>query len=127
MKRIGFGVKWSAEGLNAIVNEAVDKGIFRGVRIRDNRVMVSHLQYADDTIFFGEWSEEDARSLMCILKCFEEAFGLRVNYNKRKLYEVGVNDRDISAMVRWMKCSVGEFPFTYLGLPIGENTRRIGA
>ncbi|GJS89425.1 reverse transcriptase domain, reverse transcriptase zinc-binding domain protein [Tanacetum coccineum] len=117
----------AAEGLNAIVNEAVDKGIFRGVRIGDNRVMVSHLQYADDTIFFGEWSKEDARSLMCILKCFEEASGLQVNYNKRKLYEVGVNDRDISAMARWMKCSVGEFLFTYLGLPIGENTRRIGA
>ncbi|GKC80277.1 transposon TX1 [Tanacetum coccineum] len=81
----------AAEGLNAIVNEAVDKGIFRGVRIGSNRVMVSHLQYADDTIFFG------------------------------------VTDRDNNAMARWMKCGVGGFPFTYLGLPIGENMRRVGA
>ncbi|GJS35008.1 transposon TX1 [Tanacetum coccineum] len=107
-------------GLNAIVNEAVDKGIFRGVRIGVNRVMVSHLQYADDTIFFGEWSKENARSLMCILKCFEEVSKLWVNYNKSKLYGVGVTDMDINKMARWMKCGVGEFPFTYLGLPVGE-------
>ncbi|GKE75843.1 kinase-like domain, beta-lactamase/transpeptidase-like protein [Tanacetum coccineum] len=89
--------------------------------------MVSHLQYADDTIFFGEWSKENVRSLMCILKCFEEVSGLRVNYNKSKLYGVGVDDRDINAMARWMKCGVGEFPLTYLGLPIGENMRKVGA
>ena len=76
----------AAEGLNAIVNKAVENGIFRGVRIGSNRVVVSHLQYADDTIFFGEWTKENARSLMCILKCFEEVSGLNVNYNKSKLY-----------------------------------------
>ncbi|GJV09272.1 cytokinin dehydrogenase 3-like protein [Tanacetum coccineum] len=48
-----------------------------------NDVTVSHLQYEDDTIFFGEWNKENAKSLMCILKCFEEVSGIRVNYNKR--------------------------------------------
>ncbi|GJY70868.1 putative ribonuclease H protein [Tanacetum coccineum] len=117
----------AAEGLNAIVNEAVEKGIFRGVRIGNNRVVVSHLQYEDDTIFFGEWNKENARSLMCILKCFEEVSGLRVNYNKSKLYGVGVNEREIEDMARWMRCEMGKFPFTYLGLPIGENMRRVAA
>ncbi|GJX34178.1 sodium/calcium exchanger NCL2-like protein [Tanacetum coccineum] len=80
----------AAECLNAIVKEAVYKRIFRGVRVGVNRVMVSHLQYADDTIFFGQWSKENARSLMCILKCFEEVSELRVNYNKSKLYGWGL-------------------------------------
>nr|GEX86706.1 reverse transcriptase domain, reverse transcriptase zinc-binding domain protein [Tanacetum cinerariifolium] len=31
----------------------------------------------------------------------------------------------MSNMVRWMGCDVAEFPFTYLGLPIGENIRRV--
>ncbi|GKB16180.1 hypothetical protein Tco_0850103, partial [Tanacetum coccineum] len=30
-------------------------------------------------------------------------------------------------MSRWMRCGIREFPFTYLGLPIEENMRRIGA
>ena len=64
---------------------------------------------------------------MCILKCFEEVSGLRFNYHKSKLYWVGVEEWEISEMARWMRCGVGEFPFTYLGLPIGVNMRRVGA
>ncbi|GKA75155.1 kinase-like domain, beta-lactamase/transpeptidase-like protein [Tanacetum coccineum] len=117
----------AAEELNAIVTEAVEKGVSKGVKIGRNNVVVSHLQYADDTIFFGEWNKENAKVLMCILKCFEEVSGLRVNYNKSKLYGVGVNDAQLRDMARWMKCGVGDFPFTYLGLPIGDNMRRVGA
>ncbi|GJW93869.1 hypothetical protein Tco_0173541 [Tanacetum coccineum] len=115
------------EGLNAIVNEAVEKGIFRGVVVGDDNITVSHLRYTDDTIFFGEWNKANAKSLMCILKCFEEVSGLRVNYNKSKIYGIGVNEDDILDMARWMGCDVGEFSFAYLGLPIGENMRRVNA
>ncbi|GKB24580.1 reverse transcriptase domain, reverse transcriptase zinc-binding domain protein [Tanacetum coccineum] len=87
----------AAEGLNALVSEAVDKGIFKEVLVDDERIEVSHLQYADDTIFFGEWSMENARSLMC--------------------------SGEIDEMAQWMRCSVGELPFTYLGLPIGQMKR----
>ncbi|GKB96588.1 reverse transcriptase domain, reverse transcriptase zinc-binding domain protein [Tanacetum coccineum] len=80
----------AAEGLNSIVSEAVENGIFRGIKVGVNNVTVSHLQYADDTIFFGEWNKENVKSLMCILRCFEEVSGLRVNYNKSKLYGIGV-------------------------------------
>ena len=57
---------------------------------------------------------------MCILKCFEQVSGIRVNFNKSKLYGVGVNEEEIGEMARWMRCGVGELPFVYLGLPIGE-------
>ncbi|GKB15146.1 transposon TX1, partial [Tanacetum coccineum] len=89
----------AAEGLNAIVNEAVTK----------------------------EWDKDNARALMCILKCFEEVSGLKVNFNKSKVYSVGVNSNEIAEMVRWMGCIMGEFPFTYLGLPIRESMRRSSA
>ncbi|GJY78237.1 reverse transcriptase domain, reverse transcriptase zinc-binding domain protein [Tanacetum coccineum] len=87
-----------AECLNAIVNEAVKKGVFKGVKIRRNNVV-----------------------------CFEEVSGLRVNYNKSKLYRVGVSDAELSDMARWMKCGMGEIPFTYLGLPTGDNMSRVSA
>nr|GEW22577.1 reverse transcriptase domain-containing protein [Tanacetum cinerariifolium] len=78
------------KGLNAIVSEAVEKGIFKGVVVGDNNVMMYHLQYADGTILFREWNKENAKSLICILKCFEEVSMLKVNYNKSKIY--GIKD-----------------------------------
>ncbi|GKE67742.1 hypothetical protein Tco_1521903 [Tanacetum coccineum] len=115
------------QGLNALVSEVVEKGIFKGVAVGADRVIVSHLQYADDTIFFGEWSKENAKALMCILKCFEEVSGLKVIYNKSKLYSISVSASDSEVMARWMSCSMGEFPFTYLGLPIDERMSCIEA
>ncbi|GJW28649.1 hypothetical protein Tco_0585057 [Tanacetum coccineum] len=73
----------------------------------------------------GEWNKENAKELMCILKCFEEVSGLRFNYNKSKLYVVRANEVELRNMARWMRCGIGEFPFTYLGLLIGENMRRV--
>ncbi|GJV12691.1 hypothetical protein Tco_1354232 [Tanacetum coccineum] len=84
---------------------SLERGVRQGgFRIGNNSVVVSHLQYSDDIIFFDEWSKENAMSLMCILKCFEEVSGLRINYIKSKLYGVGVNDREIGDMVKWMRC-----------------------
>ncbi|GJW57915.1 hypothetical protein Tco_0104646 [Tanacetum coccineum] len=111
-------------GLNVIVTEAREKGIFRDVVVGANKVTVSHLQYADDTIFFGDWNKENAKSLLYILKCFEDVSGLKVNYNKSKIYGIGVNEEDMAEMARWMRCGIGDIPFTYLGLPIGKNMRR---
>ena len=73
------------------------------------------------------YSLASARVFMCILKCFEEVSGLKVNLNKSRLYGVGVPQREIEGMARWMGCCMGEFPFTYLGLPIGSNMRRESA
>ncbi|GJY91227.1 hypothetical protein Tco_0506423 [Tanacetum coccineum] len=40
---------------------------------------------------------------------------------------VRANEVELRNMARWMRCGIGEFPFTYLGLLIGENMRRVGA
>ncbi|GJW16706.1 transposon TX1 [Tanacetum coccineum] len=71
----------AAEGLNAIVNEAVEHGIFRGVKVGRNRVVVSHLQYADDTIFLE---------------------------NGTKRMQKRVDDLELGEMARWMSCGVGD-------------------
>ncbi|XP_071715046.1 uncharacterized mitochondrial protein AtMg01250-like [Rutidosis leptorrhynchoides] len=46
----------AAEGLNILTNAATEKGLFKGVEIGEDKVKISHLQYADDTIFLGEWN-----------------------------------------------------------------------
>ncbi|XP_071704421.1 uncharacterized protein [Rutidosis leptorrhynchoides] len=67
----------AAEELNILVKSALDKGLFKGIEVRDDKIHVSHLQYADDTIFMAEYSRSNARSLQNLLKCFELASGLK--------------------------------------------------
>lgn len=68
---------------------------FKGVRVGEEEVLVSHLQYADDTIFFGDWGGGNVRNLICILKCFEKVSGLRANMTKSRLYGIEVPMRDV--------------------------------
>nr|GEW19517.1 cysteine-rich receptor-like protein kinase [Tanacetum cinerariifolium] len=62
----------AAKGLDAIVSEAVSYGVLRGINVGVDQVLVSYLQYADDTIFFGEWDKSNAQNLMYTLNCFEK-------------------------------------------------------
>nr|GEU89501.1 protein kinase-like domain, beta-lactamase/transpeptidase-like protein [Tanacetum cinerariifolium] len=65
----------------------------------------------------------DQRKLLEIAK----ESGTKVNYNKSKIYGIGVNEGDMTDMARWMGCDIREFAFMYLGLSVGENMRRVNA
>lgn len=113
-----------AEGLNVAMEEAMISGIFKGVRIGDgqdvcNHVTISHLQFVDDTIFFGDWSEDNVVGLLSILKCFEMASGLKVNLKKSKLLGLGVEESVVRVWADLIGCGVDLLPFKYLGLPVG--------
>lgn len=43
-----------AEGLGGLTREAVEVGTFKGFFVRDSRLVISHLQYANDTLLIGE-------------------------------------------------------------------------
>ncbi|GJX15428.1 putative RNA-directed DNA polymerase, eukaryota, reverse transcriptase zinc-binding domain protein [Tanacetum coccineum] len=107
----------AAEGHNVIMQDAMDEGLYKGVGVGNDAVNISHLQYADDTLYFANWSKHNAKNLMCILKGFE----------KSKVYGIGVSSSAVAEMARVMKCSMGELPLTYMGLPVGVSMRRESA
>ncbi|GKV31169.1 hypothetical protein SLEP1_g39893 [Rubroshorea leprosula] len=81
-----------AEGLNGLVSAAVEKGRYKGVPIGSGSIMVSHLQFADDTIFFGEAIEDNIRSgkMAHILYCKEgelpfKYLGIPIGGNQRRI------------------------------------------
>ncbi|GKV21933.1 hypothetical protein SLEP1_g31856 [Rubroshorea leprosula] len=114
-----------AEGLNGLMKAAVDKELYKGVEIGKDAVTVTHLQFADDTIFFGEASEQNVRTIKCILRTFELAAGLKINFGKCQLMGIGVDDDWRNKMAYRLGCKEGEFPFKYLGIPIGGSHRRL--
>ncbi|KAJ0548185.1 putative RNA-directed DNA polymerase [Helianthus annuus] len=113
------------EVVNMLMNRAVEVGLFRGIKLPNNGPIISHLCYADDVLFIGEWSEQNVTSLNRFLTCLHLISGLQVNYHKCHLFGVGVDEAEIIRMAGILKCKVGSFPFIYLGIPIGANMKRV--
>nr|GFA20218.1 RNA-directed DNA polymerase, eukaryota, reverse transcriptase zinc-binding domain protein [Tanacetum cinerariifolium] len=105
---------------------AVNDGIFKGLHLHES-LTVSHLFYADDAVFIGEWSHENLVNLVRILKCFHLASGLKINLLKNHVLGTGVSDVDVSYGASMIGCDIMHTPFKYLGVLVGSPMSRISA
>ena len=96
-----------SEGLNIAMQEAVRKGIFHGIALPHNGPVLSHLQYADDILFAGDWSPSNALNLIWILRCFHLPSGLKLNLSKTKIFGIGVAATDLNYVAKLLGCAVG--------------------
>ncbi|KAL4579147.1 hypothetical protein LXL04_015284 [Taraxacum kok-saghyz] len=78
------------EGLSVTMRSACHNHLFRGINLPNNGPSLSHLMYADDVTFIGEWSDVNLVNLNRILCCFHMASGLKVNLGKSKEKEVAI-------------------------------------
>jgi len=85
---------------------------------------MSLLQYADDTLFLCENSFTNVVTLKAILRGFEVASGLKINFHKSKLIGFNVLSSDIDCYTRTLNCSQMGNKFNYLGPEVGGNPRR---
>ncbi|KAL5714065.1 hypothetical protein ACHQM5_016077 [Ranunculus cassubicifolius] len=115
------------EVLSMVTSLLVSQGELDGFKASnaEDGVVVSHLQFADDTMFFLSASVEKARVLRGVLLWFEVASGLKINMKKSKVYGVGVSEEVISEVASILECGVEVFPSTYLGLPLGAKSKSI--
>jgi hypothetical protein len=51
---------------------------------------VAHLQYVDDTMILIKPSEVGIANLKLLLLCFENMFGLKINFDKSETVVIGV-------------------------------------
>lgn len=76
------------EGLSIAMKTMCEKGIFKGIKIPHDDISVSHLFYADDALFLGEWNKENIKNLARIFRCFHATSGLKVNFNKSCVFGI---------------------------------------
>ncbi|GKC20432.1 RNA-directed DNA polymerase, eukaryota, reverse transcriptase zinc-binding domain protein [Tanacetum coccineum] len=112
------------EALHAITRKAVDLGLFRGASIGQGNLNVSHLMYADDVIFMGEWSNLNVQNLLCMLRCFYLVSGLKINVHKSNIIGVYVPNVIASDLAKSVGCKVASLPIKYLGVPVGCKMSR---
>ncbi|GKA30618.1 putative RNA-directed DNA polymerase, eukaryota, reverse transcriptase zinc-binding domain protein [Tanacetum coccineum] len=114
----------AVEALNVALLEATNNNVFHGIKVGTDKIHISHLQFADDALIMGEWSRSNAKNLSRILTCFHLASGLKVNFNKSKLYGIGTSNVELCSLASTIGCLASQFPCTYLGLPIGAKMSR---
>lgn len=72
-----------------------------------NKIVVSHFQYADNTMFtcLGSW--EIIRAIKDILRNFEVISGLKINFNKCCILSLNMEQSIINQMADFLNCEVG--------------------
>lgn len=78
-----------------MMRRAIQQGLFEELKVGRDRVGVSHLQFADDTIFMGKETLANVWFLKRFLKIIEFCTGLKVNNEKCCLYGVNVGEERI--------------------------------
>ncbi|KAK3189704.1 hypothetical protein Dsin_029265 [Dipteronia sinensis] len=94
-------------------------GLVKGAVLGDDKLHISHLQFADDTVLFLQPRADYLANARRIMICFELASGLRLNLQKSCVVRVG---KVRGSEVEWgtiFRCAQGSLPLTYLGLPLG--------
>ncbi|GKC39288.1 RNA-directed DNA polymerase, eukaryota, partial [Tanacetum coccineum] len=114
------------ESLHLSFSRVIDVGIFNGIRI-DSSFMLSHLFYADDAVFIGEWSQGNLKGIIHILRCFSLLSGLSINLRKSHLLGVGIPSSCVHEAATSIGCSVMQAPFKYLGVMVGGNMSLVKA
>ncbi|GKE14099.1 RNA-directed DNA polymerase, eukaryota [Tanacetum coccineum] len=110
LRAFGFGSKWCSwirgslqsgdhlasylfilimESLHLSLSRAIEEGIFKGIKIGSS-LNISHLFYADDAVFIGEWSIANLSGITHILHCFSLLSGLTINLKKSHLLGVEI-------------------------------------
>ncbi|XP_074297338.1 uncharacterized protein LOC141628049 [Silene latifolia] len=71
-----------AEVLSSLMRRAVEMNSLHGVRVSSNAPPISHLLFADDSIFFMRANEQEAEVVKDILRKYEQASGQLVSLDK---------------------------------------------
>lgn len=78
-------------------------------------------------MFICEKEEENLRVIKRILRLFELMSGLRVNFNKCKLFGLNISEQELNVGASLMNCETGKRQFVYLGMKIRINNHRKGS
>ena len=111
--------------LGRLFDKAKDFNVIRGFTVGKDRVEVSHLQFADDTLFFMKADHVYFLNFLRLLEVFRSLSDLRINLSKSILLDINTDSVLLQELATLSGCDLGEWPIKYLGLPLGGNPQMI--
>nr|GEZ32708.1 RNA-directed DNA polymerase, eukaryota [Tanacetum cinerariifolium] len=108
------------ESLHLSFSRVVVEDLFKGIQL-PRSISISHLFYADDAMFIGEWSNNNLKGITNMLKCFFLASGLQINVHQCQLLGVGVSNNVVQQAADSIGCSILNNQFRYLGVMVDSH------
>lgn len=104
--------KLNIEGLGITTRRAINEGLVKAASVRRDRIEISHIQYADHTLFVVEGSKENATTLKWLLKNFELISVVSMNFDKNKLFGINIAVEVLVEMATELGCWVRMVPIS---------------
>ena len=115
-----------AEGLSALIRNAVSSQRLHGLLSCTNGVCISHLLFDDDSFIFCHATIDECHRLLAILESYEEASGQAINRQKTSLFFSKNTRPEIRADIQHMLgARIMEDCEKYLGLPMVGGKSKI--
>ncbi|KAK2648436.1 hypothetical protein Ddye_015925 [Dipteronia dyeriana] len=113
LEEMGFGGKRRKAG---------DLNLIKGVVLSLEAVHFSNFQFANDTIVFLQPNMEYLMNARRILRCFELASGLRLNFHNSCVLRIGKTGGREDSWATNFICTKASLPISYLDLPLGGHS-----
>jgi len=119
-----------AEGLAGLVRQEVKCNFLKGVKVGRLKVESYLLQFVDDTLFMCGDSYHRVVTIKAIMRCYELASGLKINFRKSKLTAFNVERNTCECYAKTLHYAQMKASFKYLGLFVGgiqgrDNSRSL--
>lgn len=83
------------EGLARLIRKALSQNKLKRVKVGVGQLKVSMLQFADNTLVVCQATNQNVITIKTILRFFELADGLRMNFHKIRIGAIGVQSQQL--------------------------------
>eukprot|EP00253_Pinus_taeda_P031160 PITA_31160 len=115
----------AAEGLGRFIKKEREADKIKGLKLWGNNLCLTHQQFVDDIMLFGEPTVKEVKHLRKILDPFVEASGLEINRDKSCVFIFNVVDQVKAHLTRLLGFRGGELPTKYLGKVLDFTSKKM--
>lgn len=112
-----------ADALSRRIQRGTELNLFRPLAVGAQANRISHLQFANDTLFFAETDKQGWENLIDIVRQFCAESGLKINFEKSNLMGINCTSEENEELASFLGCTEESWPVCYLEMPLGGNPR----
>lgn len=83
---------------------AVRDDLLHGFKLARHGPIISHHQFADDTLILCEANVDQIKNVKAIMLCYEAVFSLKVNFHKSELLGMMVDEQTLNISANILGC-----------------------